>query len=137
MHGGKEIVFAVVEDVVVNRHSRRNQLGYTAFHEFLGQFGVFELFANSHSLSGAHKFGQVGVEGVVREPGKLHVLCRSVGTARQGYSQYLGSGNGIVRKCLIKVAHAEQQYRIGMFLFHLEVLLHQRCFYNLFSHKSN
>ena len=65
MHGGEEIVFAVVEHVVVHGHPGCYKLGDATFYEFFGQFGVFELLAYGHTFSCTYQFRQVGVEGMV------------------------------------------------------------------------
>ena len=81
MDAGKEVVFAMVEDIVIDRDARSYQLCDAAFHQFLGQLGVLELFADGDPFPGAYQFGQVGVESVVRESGQFHVLGGSVGTS--------------------------------------------------------
>ena len=134
MHGGKKVVFAPRQHVVVHCHAGRHKLCYAAFHELFGELGVFELLAYGHALSGADELGQVAVEGVMGETGKLDVLGRAVGAAGEGYAQYFGGLDGIVGEGFVKVADAEQQYGVGMFCLHLGVLLHKRCFCNLLCH---
>ena len=68
------------------------------FTSFFGEFGVFELLADSDTLSGADKFRQIGVESMVRKTGKLDILRRTVGAAGEGYAQYFGCGDGVVGK---------------------------------------
>ena len=74
MNSGKEIVFTMIEDVVVNRHSQSHQFGDAAFHKFLGKLWVFELLADGHSLTGTDKLGQIRVERMVRESRQLDKL---------------------------------------------------------------
>ena len=41
IYGGKKIIFTIVENIVVNRYSGSNQLGYASLDKFLGKFGIF------------------------------------------------------------------------------------------------
>ena len=134
MHAGQKVVFFVVEDIIVDRNAGRDQLGDTSFDQFLGEFRVFELFADGNPFSRANQFGKVSIECVMRESGQFDVLGRSVGPPCEGDTQYLRCGNGIVGKCFIEVPYPEKQYGIGMNGFHLDVLFHQRGFYHLFCH---
>jgi len=127
MDGGKEVVLAGRQGVVVEVDARGDELGDAALHEFFGEFRVLELLAYGHSLAGAHQSRQIGVERVVGESGQLDVGRLAVGAARQGDAEDLAGGYGVVRECLVEVTDAEQQYRVGMFLLHLIVLGHQRC----------
>ena len=68
MDGGEEVVLALFEHLVVDGDTGRNQLNDTAFHEGLGEFGIFELLADGHAVAGAHESRQVRVEGVVGKP---------------------------------------------------------------------
>ncbi len=134
MHGCKKIVFAMIEHIVAKGHAGGDELGDAALYKFFCEFGVFELLADGDTLSGADKFRQIGVESMVRKTGKLDILRRTVGAAGEGYAQYFGCGDGVVGKSFVEVADTEQQYCVGMLCFHLDILLHQRCFNNFFGH---
>ena len=134
MDGGEKVVFAARKDVVVHGDARRDKLCDSAFDEFLGELGILELLTDGYALAGAYKFGKVCVEGMMRKAGELYVLCVAVGAACEGDAQDFGSLDGVVRECFVEVAHAEQQDGIGMFLFHLDILLHQRRLDNFLCH---
>ena len=134
MDGGEEVVFASRKHIVVERHAGSDQLGYAALDEFFGQLGVFELLAYGHTFTGPYELGQVAVEGMVRKSGKFYVLCRAVGTPGEGNAEDFRRLNGIIAECLVEVADPEEQYSVGMLCLHLGVLLHKRCFDNLFGH---
>ena len=134
MHAGQEVVFLVVEYVVVDGDAGGYQFGDAALDEFLGQFRVFELFADGDPFAGAYQFGQIGVEGVVGETGQLDILGGSVGASGEGDAQYFRCRDGVVGKGFVKVSYPEQQYGIGVNGFHLDVLLHERGFDHLFCH---
>ena len=87
--GGEEIVLAAREHIIVESHAGRHKLGDTALDEFLCQLGVFELLADSDTLAGADKLGQIGVEGMMGEAGQLHILGRAVGTAGESDTENL------------------------------------------------
>ena len=134
MHGGEEVVFAARQHIVVEGHAGSDELGYAALDQFLCQLGVFELFADGHTLAGTHEFGQIGIEGVMRKSGQLYILRHAVGTPRQGDAEYFRCLNSVVAESFIEIAHAEEQYCVGMLCLHLGILLHQRRLYNLFGH---
>ncbi len=71
---------------------------------------------------------------MVGESGEFDVLGRTVGTAGESDTQYFGCRYGVVGECFVEVAYTEKEYRVGMFCFHLGVLLHQRCLDNFFCH---
>ena len=128
VNAGKEVVLTIVENIVVDADARSDKLGDATLYELLGHLRVFELLADSHTLSGSDQFRQIGVEGMVRKTGKLHILSRTIGTTSQRDTEYLACSYGIFRKGLIEVAHSEEQDSIGMLVFHLDVLFHQRGF---------
>ena len=57
MNGGEEVVFTVIQYIVVNGYARRYQFGDTAFHQFLGELRVFQLVANGYALARTYQFG--------------------------------------------------------------------------------
>ena len=85
-------------------------------------------------IAGAHQFGQISVERMVREPCQFHMLCRPVGAASECDAENFRCRYCIVRECFVEVAHAKKEYCIGMFLFHLDILFHQRSFYDSLCH---
>ena len=82
MYGGKVVVLACRQRIVVKVHPRCDQLGDAAFHEFLGQFRVFELFAYRHPLAGPYQPGQISVESVMGKTGEFHISGFTVCTSR-------------------------------------------------------
>ena len=73
MDGGEEVVLALFEHLVVDGNTGGNQFGDAAFHECFGEFWIFELFADGHTISGTHKPGQVRVKRMVREARQLRL----------------------------------------------------------------
>ena len=70
----------------------------------------------------------------MREACKLHRRRRPVGTARKGDTEDFGGRYGVFAESLVKVTHTEKQHRIGVLLFHLEILFHQRGLDDLLCH---
>ena len=125
MHGCKEIVLFIVEHIVVDGHTGGNQLRDPTFHQFLGQFRVFQLVADGHPLARTDEFGQVGVECVVGKSGHLHHFALSaVGSFGEGDAQNVRRDDRILRVGFIEVATAKQQDGIGMLCLELEILFH-------------
>ncbi len=132
--GGEEVVLPAEEHVVGGGHAGRDKLGDAALDEFFCELGVFELFADGHALACAYEFREVGVDGVVRKSGHFDVLRHSVGAAGECDAENLRRCDGVFAVCLVEVAHAEQQHGVGMKGFHLEILLHERCFDYFLAH---
>ena len=69
MHRRQEVVPSRGEHLIVHRHPGGDELRYAAFDDLFGQFRVFQLVAHRYPPTGQHQFGQIGVDGVVRETG--------------------------------------------------------------------
>lgn len=134
MQSRQEVVFTVVKDIVIDRDTRRYKLRNAALDQLFGQLGVFKLLADSHTLAGSDQFRQVRIKGMVRKSREFYMLRHTVGTACQRDAEYLRSRDGIIGKSLVEIPYSEKQHSIGMFLFHLDVLLHQRCLNYLLGH---
>ena len=126
MYTGQEIIFLVFKYIFIQGYSRRDQFGDSPFYNFLCKFGIFELFANGNPLAGPYQFGQIGVDGMIRETGQFHKGGRSIGPAGKGNTQNIGCFNSIFTKSFIKVTDPEQQNGIRMLCFDAGILLHQR-----------
>ena len=131
VYGRQEVVEFAVQYIITQRYAGRHQLGDAALDQRLG---IFELFANGHALARPHQFGQIGIQGMVRETRQFDVCRRPVGWTGQSDAQNLGSGQGVIAECLVEVAYTEKHYRIGMLAFHLDVLFHQRRLGYFFGH---
>ena len=84
VNGGKEVVFPVIQYVVVNGHARCYQLGDTAFHQFLGELRVFQLVANGYALACTYQLGQIRIERMMRKTGHFNRFPFAIGTLCQG-----------------------------------------------------
>ena len=85
MHSRKEVIFLVVKHVVAHRHTRCDKFGDTSLHEFLRQFRIFELVADSHTSACTYKFRQISIESMMRKTRHCRVVlpfrpsCASLG----------------------------------------------------------
>ena len=127
MNRRKEVILLSLQCTRRGVDSGRHKLRYATFYEFFRKFRILKLLAYCHPTSRSHELRKIGVERMMRESGKLHRLCLAVGTPREGYAQNLAGSNRIIGKSFIKVAHTKQEYRIGMFLLHLQILEHKGC----------
>ena len=57
MDGCQEIVFTVIQYIVIDRYPRSHQFRNTSFHQLLRQFRIFQLVTYSHTLSCTYQFG--------------------------------------------------------------------------------
>ena len=90
------------------------------------------MVADSHTLAGAHQFGQIGVESVVWEPRHFSAATCAVAASGERNAQNFACYDGIFAVCFVEVAHAIKQHRIGVLRLHLvEVLHHWSQFFTL------
>ena len=135
MHGSQKVVFPAREHIVSQRHPRCHQFGDASFHQFLGQFRVFELVADGHSISCPDQPRQVVVERMVRKTGHFcRGICPLLVAFRQGDPQHLRGRDGISAIRFVEVAAAKQQNRIGVGRFHVMKLPHHRSEF-VFGHR--
>ena len=127
MNGRQEVILLVVQYVIAHGHTRSNQFGDTPFHQFLGEFRIFQLITDSHSLTCSDQFRQIGVEGMMREASHLVPFgTRSIVTVCQGDTQDSCCDNGIIAVGFVEVTATKQQQSIRMLRLQVEELFHHR-----------
>ena len=77
MHSCEEVVFLVVQHIITQGDTRRHQFRNASLDKLLCEFGVFELIADSHTLSCSDQFGQIGIEGMMGKARHLVALHTS------------------------------------------------------------
>ena len=82
VYSREKIVFAVVEDIVVDGYSRSDKLGDSPFDQLFVAFGVFKLLAYGHTLAGSDQTRQISVQGMVWKSSQFHALGGAVGPPR-------------------------------------------------------
>src|SRR5665647_442778 len=128
MHCSKEVILLIIQHIVGERNTWRDQLGYPPFDNLLCQFRVFELLADSHPLARPDEFRKVGVKSMERKSCQFYKACRSVSPARENDPKNLRGANGVFTESFIEITNPEEQYSIRMFRLDSHILLHQRCF---------
>ena len=127
MDSGEKIVLAIVEHGVSEGHTRGNKLRDAAFHQFLGQFGVFKLVADGYTAPGSDEFGQICVQRMMGETShRSALILPAVITLGQGYTQDVGSFHRILSVGLIEISTPEEEDGIGMLGLQVEELFHHR-----------
>ena len=130
------VVLLLLQHALAKGNARRNNLSDTAFDQFFGKFRVLQLVADGHFVAGAHQFGEVGFDGMVRESGHGNGAFVPVALLGLDQAQDAGGRNGIVCIGLVKVPYAIQQQRLRVLCLHLEELFDKRCIFSQFCHRS-
>jgi len=126
MNRCQKVVLFVLENIVIDGNSGGDQFSDAPFDDFLGQFGVFELFTNGYPLTSPDQFGEIGVEGMVGKTGQFHEAGGPVGPACKGDAQNFCRPDGVIPEGLIEIAHPEKEDCIGVFGLDGIILPHQR-----------
>ena len=135
VHGCQEVVFLVVQHIVVDRDTGGHQFSNASLHQLLGQFGVFQLVADGYTLAGPDQLGQVGVQGMVRKSGHLDGLPSfAVVAFGQGNAQDVGGHYGVGRIGFVEIPATEKHDGIGMLGLQVEKLLHHGGEDNIWIH---
>ena len=125
--GTEEVVLFVVQHVVAQRHTRRHQFGDASLDEFLRQFGVFQLVADSHALACSDELWQIGIQGMVGKSRHFVAFVVAIIAVRQRDTQYLRGYDGIVAVGFVEVATTKQQQGLWVLRLEVEELLHHGC----------
>ena len=124
LHRGQEVVLLLLQHAVVVGHAGGHQLDDAALDQLLGEFRVFELFADGHFQACPHQLGQIGVQGMVGEPRHGLFGGGTVVPPRQNDAQHLGRFYRVLAVGLVEVTHPEQKDRIGILRLEGVVLFH-------------
>ncbi len=89
MNGCEEVVFLVIQHIIINRDSWCYEFRDASLDEFFSQFWVFKLVADSDTQSGSDQFRQICVERMVRESGHFCGLRSAVGSFGERYAENL------------------------------------------------
>ena len=134
---GEKIILLMVQHIITDSHAGSDKFRDASFYEFFSHLGVFQLFADSHASACTDKFRQICVQSMVRKACEFYSGSIAVGTFGKSDAKDFRCSNSIIGKSFIEIAHSEKKHCIGMLLFHLEILLHQWSFNNLFSHSAS
>ena len=130
------VVLLLFQHPLTEGNARRNNFRYTAFDQFLGEFGVFQLVADGHFVTGPDQFGEITFYGVVREAGHGDGPLVSVGFLGEHQTQHPGGRHGVVRVTFIKVSHPVKQQGFRVLRLHLEKLFDEGGVFRNLCHNS-
>ena len=122
---GQQIVVLVRGEALrLDQQAGGDHLDHFAPHDPLGLLRVLHLLADGHLVAGLDQPGDVRGGGVKRDAAEGDVVPAPPGARGQGNIQDAGSEQRVVQKHLVKVAHAEEEDRIGIARFDLQILPH-------------
>ncbi|OPX76876.1 MAG: hypothetical protein A4E43_01257 [Methanosaeta sp. PtaB.Bin005] len=102
----QEVVAGLVQHGGLDYRSRGHHPGDGSFHQTPGKFGVLHLVADGHLMPRPDEPGEVGIEGMIRDPCQRDLLSLVVFLpGGEGDVQIAGNDDCIVGKGLVKVAH--------------------------------
>ena len=128
----QEVVRPAVQYLVFRQRAGRDDARHVPFHQTGGLGRVLHLLADGHAVSGPYEALDVGVGGVVGEPGHGHGVLPLV-PAREGQPEVPRADPRVLQEHLVKIPHAEKQNGVLVLLLEGQVLLHHRCL-NGFTH---
>ena len=130
----EEVVLLDLQHVFPEGDAGRNNLCYTAFDQFFGEFRVLQLVADGHFEAGPHQLGEVIFQRMMRKAGHGHGTFVSVGLFGLDQPEHPHGRDGIVRVALVKVSHAVQQDGLRVLCFHLKVMPQHGGIFRYFCH---
>ena len=112
------IVLLLVKNLVTVGYPRSNNLCHTAPDKFFGQFRILKLVTYCHLIAGTYKFGEIQIDGVVRETCKLYVRI-SITLLCQDNTKDTACNDSIPSVSLIKVpdSHDQEGFRVESLKF--------------------
>ena len=141
MNSSKEIVLLIVEHIITHRNTRSNKFGNSSLHHLvhlrktflslqLGTFllRVFQLVADSYSLTSTNEFWQECVESMMRKTSHLSSnRFTSIITSGKRNTKNSRSLYSIITIGFIEVTTTKQHQSIRMLCFKRKKLLHHWC----------
>ncbi len=124
--GGKQVVFAAVQQVGIGQRAGRHHPRHFAAHQPLGLGRVLHLVADRHLQARRQELHQVGVQGVVRHAAHRRLAVAAALPGGQLHLQDRRRLHRVVKEHLEKVAHAVQHDRIRVPRLDLKVLAQHR-----------
>ena len=125
MHCTEKVILFVIKHIILHGHTRGDEFCNTSLHQFLGEFRVFQLVTDSHSLTCPNQFGQIGIQSVMGKSCHLVAFhtCPIV-SASQRDTENLRSRYSIFTIGLIEITTTKQQQGLWVFRLEVEELLH-------------
>ena len=130
----EEVVLLDLQHVFPEGDAGRNNLCYTAFDQFFGEFRILQLVTDGHFESGPNQLGEVVFQRMMRKAGHGHGTFVSVGLLGLDQPEHPHGRDGIVRVALVKVSHAVEQDGLRVLCFHLKVMPQHGGIFRYFCH---
>ncbi len=128
----QEITFGGAQQIIVQQRARRDDLDYIAFHQAFGQPGVLHLLGHCHFQAGLEDACDIVAQRMMRHAAHGHAAA-----GRQHHVHVWGGGLGVLKKKLVEIAHAKQQYGVfGQVVLQLPVLPHGRSQFTDITHST-
>src|SRR6516225_10402060 len=100
--GGKEIVFADIEDAEIGGSARSDDAHNFAAHEFFAGTSLFHLVANGDLEAGANQSGEIAFRGVIGNAAHGDGLAFFAVAGGEGDLQFARGDHGVFVKQLIE-----------------------------------
>ena len=97
----------MIQYIIIDGNTGSHQFRNTPLHQFLRQLRVFQLVANSHTLSGPHQLRQIRIQGMMWKSRHLNMLPYAIRTFGLYDTQYFRTNHGVLAIHLVKVSNPE------------------------------
>ena len=111
MNAAQKVVRLSFQQLIIGESAGRNHFRYTPLYHPFRRFGIFQLVAHCHPVTGFHQFVQVGIECMMRETGQFGGMGYAVVAFGERNAEHLRCDDGIFPEGFIKIAHPEQHHR--------------------------
>ena len=121
------VILARLENLRIDRRSRRDHASDFALHEFRGEARILHLVADGYPKTATDELGDVPLRGMIGNAAHWdrHALLLVAGG--QGDLQLFRSHHGVFKEELVEISQSKQQEGVGVALLNGAVLPHQRC----------
>ncbi len=115
-----------IELLVVDDRSRRHHAHDLALDDAFGQLRILDLLGDRDLEAEGHQARQILLGGVVRHATHRNRVLFALVAAGQRQIERARDDDRVIEEHLVEVAEPKKDHAIGMRLFDLEVLAHQR-----------
>ena len=120
------VCFLIFQQSRIRQGSRCNNPYNLSFHRSFTCADFAHLLANRHTFSQLYQARQILFRRMIRHTCHLNCLAVHLTASRQSNVQQLGRFHRVVKKQLIKIAHAVKNQFIQMIGFNTQILLYHR-----------
>ena len=132
-NAGDIIIFLRRYGMLQRNRAGRDNTDNLAFHDPLRRFRIFHLLTNGDLIAFVDKPFYIRFRRMERHSAHRDPFFIAAGPAGQRQIQLAGSRQGVIKEHFIKIPETEKQQLIFTLLLDLQVLLHHRGQFRLFS----